>query len=751
MKFKKGINWVVSFCLVLIVGMAFSACVGDMKIDEMLGSGVVVTITPNGGGTQNSQTTSSNNSVEDNSKQSDSETIDKNSSESTGNTTESSEIEDSEDTSETSSSVENDSGKDEQHAHDWVFAYRKEPRCETEGEVSYICWCGENNTIYIPATGHDIISHKQKEPTCIEVGWLAYEECTLCSYTTYKRVSPLGHQWVDGVCTACGANKVVTDETHDQHIYAEYLNNWDGTHTQVCIECGWVNTQEHTWDSYRWDSNEQHIAQCVCEAQEYFSHTYQCTDLNNGMHSKHCTGCFTGDIFERHTYENGACLCGAVEPDGIQFLYKLNYEDKTAIIRGVESAGTDLELVIPDVVYDESSKEEFKVVGIAKEAFADYASVDFIKSVKIGKNIEFRGENAFFDNTHLTFVTIAEGSVLKRIGTGAFFGCPLTYIEIPNSIEMVESQVFCHCNNAIIQFDGEISEWYTKTASWVYGWTTAVAIQKVVCTNGDIYGNDNLQVDHVNVHQWTFYQAENDVGHRLHCDCGALGKLVEHTMEGMDNQNGTHLFMCRECGWQFFESRSIPHDLEYVNNNLGTHNKSCKDCSYQSVNETHIYVEGICVCGAVAPNGSNQVQPTWLEYKDNGNGTATITGIGSYVGSQLIIPDEILAADGVTILRVVEIGDRAFTNATYESVVIGKNVKKIGECAFCNVDNLVSLTLPAGLAYVGELAFVNCCLWKDGIDFQGTKAQWTAQRNLWHSDCYILNCEVRCIDGVIQI
>ena len=51
---------------------------------------------------------------------------------------------------------------------------------------------------------HSLIHHDAKVPTCTEAGWEAYDECA-CGYSTYKEIPAAGHDFVDGVCSACGA------------------------------------------------------------------------------------------------------------------------------------------------------------------------------------------------------------------------------------------------------------------------------------------------------------------------------------------------------------------------------------------------------------------------------------------------------------------------------------------------------------------------------------------------------------------
>lgn len=50
-------------------------------------------------------------------------------------------------------------------------------------------------TLPIPALGHDLEHHEKLDPTCVEVGYKAYETCSRCSYTTYEEVEASGHNY----------------------------------------------------------------------------------------------------------------------------------------------------------------------------------------------------------------------------------------------------------------------------------------------------------------------------------------------------------------------------------------------------------------------------------------------------------------------------------------------------------------------------------------------------------------------------
>ena len=86
----------------------------------------------------------------------------------------------------------------------------KSATCEEEGYYPYeICQrdgCdGEGLTakVYIDALGHDVIHYDGKEPTCVEFGWNEYTVCQRCEASTYAKIEPSGHSFVNGFCY-CG-------------------------------------------------------------------------------------------------------------------------------------------------------------------------------------------------------------------------------------------------------------------------------------------------------------------------------------------------------------------------------------------------------------------------------------------------------------------------------------------------------------------------------------------------------------------
>ncbi|MBR4132484.1 MAG: S-layer homology domain-containing protein, partial [Oscillospiraceae bacterium] len=90
--------------------------------------------------------------------------------------------------------------------HDFgEWAVTKEATCAASGEEARTCTrCGEKETKAIDALGHDYKA-VVTAPTCTEAGFTTYT-CARCndSYVG-DEVAKLGHDFVEGVCTRCGA------------------------------------------------------------------------------------------------------------------------------------------------------------------------------------------------------------------------------------------------------------------------------------------------------------------------------------------------------------------------------------------------------------------------------------------------------------------------------------------------------------------------------------------------------------------
>ncbi|MCR5079580.1 MAG: hypothetical protein K6B65_06680, partial [Bacilli bacterium] len=81
--------------------------------------------------------------------------------------------------------------------HHYEVAYTVAPTCTEEGYKIYECkYChAQRKDDIVPALGHDLITHKAKEPDCTE-GWEEYHTCSRCDYTDFVAIPPVNEEHI---------------------------------------------------------------------------------------------------------------------------------------------------------------------------------------------------------------------------------------------------------------------------------------------------------------------------------------------------------------------------------------------------------------------------------------------------------------------------------------------------------------------------------------------------------------------------
>ena len=93
--------------------------------------------------------------------------------------------------------------------HDIVNYEGKEATCTTSGFLPYEACSRCEYSTYEPdsiPSGHTIQNVESKAPTCLDAGWEAYEYCSKCDYTTYKSIPATGHtfgEWDEQIKATC--------------------------------------------------------------------------------------------------------------------------------------------------------------------------------------------------------------------------------------------------------------------------------------------------------------------------------------------------------------------------------------------------------------------------------------------------------------------------------------------------------------------------------------------------------------------
>ena len=111
--------------------------------------------------------------------------------------------------------------------------------------------CSATDTIIEEGTalGHSIINHAASEPSCLDIGWPAYETCSRCNYTTYEELPALGHIYsssniTNPTCTTKGFTTHICSRCNDSYM-DEFTNEIghdiisNDAKVPSCTEIGW--------------------------------------------------------------------------------------------------------------------------------------------------------------------------------------------------------------------------------------------------------------------------------------------------------------------------------------------------------------------------------------------------------------------------------------------------------------------------------------------------------------------------------
>ena len=118
--------------------------------------------------------------------------------------------------------------------HNYICHESKEATCVEEGNYEYYeCVnCGhkyslfsflnltDENSLILPALGHDLVSVDAKDSTCSEKGHNAHVYCTRegCNYSTYSEINKLTHEYgseCDALCEICGQQRILSHVDED--------------------------------------------------------------------------------------------------------------------------------------------------------------------------------------------------------------------------------------------------------------------------------------------------------------------------------------------------------------------------------------------------------------------------------------------------------------------------------------------------------------------------------------------------------
>ena len=139
-------------------------------------------------------------------------------------------------------------GEQSGHKHIWQKIVgknyiAKKADCKHIGEYFYSCSCGElsEKTFAFGDYGsHVIVTEDSKDATCVESGYIGKQYCKVCGTVFREKTEllPLGHNYVGGTCTRCGAKDAQHEHTPVITEEKRATCTENGYRVYKCADCG---------------------------------------------------------------------------------------------------------------------------------------------------------------------------------------------------------------------------------------------------------------------------------------------------------------------------------------------------------------------------------------------------------------------------------------------------------------------------------------------------------------------------------
>ena len=121
---------------------------------------------------------------------------------------------------------------------------RIEATCTEEGSYDSVVYCYvcdeelSREAMVIDALGHSTVSFEAKTPTCTEIGWDAYEICSVCGHSTYAEKAATGHKAAKAVVENRVEATCTKNGSYDNVVYCSVCFEELSRETKVLIKLG---------------------------------------------------------------------------------------------------------------------------------------------------------------------------------------------------------------------------------------------------------------------------------------------------------------------------------------------------------------------------------------------------------------------------------------------------------------------------------------------------------------------------------
>ena len=362
-----------------------------------------------------------------------------------------------------------------------------------------------------------------------------------------------------------------------------------------------------------------------------------------------------------------------------------------------------------------------------------YAYYPQIKTIHIDNSVTTIGDFAFYNCSTLTSITIPDNAT--TIGSGAFYGCDsLSSVNIPNTIKTIENYAFYGCKKLTsITIPNNI----TAIESGVFG--NCISLTSIIIPNNvthiggyAFYGCDSLSSVNIPNNVAT-------IGNYAFSGCKKLTSIIipnnvttigSYAFSGCNNLTDVTIGrdMRRIESGAFYDCSSLTSLTIYTTSPPGLFDKNT---FYNVSNTFAIYV----LCGLIPTyqSGWGWSDFNYVEMPISPLIQGTCGAQGNNLTWQLPLCDGILTISGSgdmanyswnppwyfsyrNRIKTIEIGDSVKSIGNYAfyncsdliSVTIGNTVVSIGENAFRDCVNLTSINIPDSVIVIGDMAFYGC-------------------------------------------